>query len=56
MKSCWLFLLPAILFALNADRLDQTFQGEGRLRKVLRVFSAALFQICLIPLLAAALD
>lgn len=56
MKSYWIFLIPAIVCALCSDKLDRAYHWEGRLRKVLLVFSAALFLICLIPALAAALD
>ena len=55
MKLEWLFLISAIVCALFSDRIDRAFHADHRLRKVLLVFAAGIFVVCMIGLTASLL-
>lgn len=48
MKAYGLFLLAAIVCALFSDQIDKIFAMDNQLKKVLLVFSAGVFLVCII--------
>lgn len=48
MKAYGLLLLAAIVCALFSDQIDKMFAMDNQLKKVLLVFSAGIFLVCMI--------
>ena len=48
MKAYGLLLLAAIVCALFSDQIDKMFAMDNQLKKVLLVFSAGVFLVCMI--------
>lgn len=48
MKAYGLLLLAAIVCALFSDQIDKIFAMDNQLKKVLLVFSAGVFLVCII--------
>ncbi len=47
MKAYGLLLLAAIVCALFSDQIDKIFAMDNQLKKVLLVFSAGVFLVCM---------
>lgn len=52
MGKYWLFLLPAIICALFADKIDAYTKSDKKLKKVILVFCAGIVLISVIGILA----
>lgn len=48
MKAYGLLLLAAIVCALFSDQIDKMFAMDNQLKKVLLLFSAGIFLVCMI--------
>lgn len=48
MKAFGLLLLAAIVCALFSDQIDKMFAMDNQLKKVLLLFSAGIFLVCMI--------
>ena len=48
MKAYGLLLLAAIVCALFSDQIDKMFAMDDQLKKVLLLFSAGIFLVCMI--------
>lgn len=46
-----ILLIAAIVTAILSPAIDRKFNGEGKLRKVLLVFSVGVICLCLLPVL-----
>lgn len=53
MKAYGLLLLAAIVCALFSDQIDKMFAMDNQLKKVLLVFSAGVFLVCMIGVAAS---
>lgn len=53
MKAYGLLLLAAIVCALFSDQIDKMFVMDNQLKKVLLVFSAGVFLVCMIGVAAS---
>ena len=55
MKIYWILLIPAIVCALLADKIDAYAKADKKLKKVLIVFSVGTILVTLIGVIATVL-
>lgn len=52
MEKYWIFLIPAIVCALFADKIDAYAKADKKLKKVIIVFSVGIVLVSLIGIIA----
>ena len=53
MNSCWWLLIPVIFLAAFSGSIDAAVKTDGKLKKVILVFSAGVVFVCSIAIIAS---